>query len=96
MLVPSTHELKEELRAGAGDGEIADLVDDHEAREDECAQAPREMSRLLRVFQSRDQIRQRRIVDAASTLGSGDGETDREVGFADAWRPEEHDILITV
>ena len=46
MLVPSTHELKEELRAGAGDGEIADLVDDHEAREAECAQATREMSRL--------------------------------------------------
>ena len=45
VFVAATHQLKEELRAGARDRQIADLVDDHEARRDERAEAPREVAR---------------------------------------------------
>ncbi len=48
---------------------------------------------LLRVLQRRDQVGERRVVDAAPALGCGDGETDGEVGLPDARGPEEDHIL---
>src|SRR5207245_5501399 len=38
MLVAARHQLEEEHRPGPAEGQIPDLVDDHEAREDEGAE----------------------------------------------------------
>ena len=47
----------------------------------------------LRFFQRGDQVGERAVVDAPAALRGGDGETDRQVRFADAGRPEEDHIL---
>ena len=52
-----------------------------------------EPARLLRVFQGLNQIGERAIVDAPSTLRGSDGERDREMRLAHARWPEQDDIL---
>ena len=47
----------------------------------------------LRLFERRDQVGERAVVDAPAALRRGDGETDRQVRLADARRPEEDHIL---
>jgi len=51
MFVAPAHELEEEHRAIARDWQIADLVDDHETREDERPEARQQATRFLRVFE---------------------------------------------
>ncbi len=94
VLVAPGDQLEEEHRAGTRDRQIADLVDHHETREDERAQAVRQSAAGLRVFERVQQIGERREVDAPAALRRGDRETEREVRFADAGRPEEDDILL--
>jgi hypothetical protein len=50
-------------------------------------------ARGLRLFQGRDQIGEGAVIHAPAALRGCDGETDREMRFADAWRAEENDIL---
>lgn len=85
VFVPTTRELEKQLRADARDREIADFIDDHQTRKDERPHAPREMARLLRFFEPKNKIGERRIVDAASTLRGRDGQANREMRFPDAW-----------
>src|SRR4051794_34855406 len=51
VFIAPGEQLEEEHRAGARDREIADLVDNHQAREDERAQAMREAPARLRFFE---------------------------------------------
>lgn len=91
--VAPAHELKEQHRARPTDRQIADFVDDHERRKAERAEAAGELATDLRLFERRDEIGERRVVDAPSALRRGDGETDGEMRFADAGRAEKDDIL---
>src|SRR5262245_55029716 len=59
----------------------------------EHLQARVQAARSLRLFERRDQISERAVVDAPAALGGGDGETDRQVGLPDPRRAEEDDIL---
>ena len=56
VFVASTHELEEELRAGARDGEIPYIIVHHETRKHQRAQSSRDMSGLLRIFDAGDEI----------------------------------------
>ncbi len=96
MFIAATHELEEQLGTGAGDGEVADLIDDHQTRRHEGAEATREMAGLLRIFEPRDQIGERRVVHAAPALRGDDRETDGQMRLADAGGPEEDDILLAL
>jgi hypothetical protein len=88
VFVAARHELEEEHRARARDGQIADLVDDQERRKAQRLHAVLQMARLLRVLERRDEIGERAVVDPSSALCRRDGETDREMRFPDARRPE--------
>src|SRR5689334_16267673 len=50
----------------------------------------------LRLLKRRDEIGERAVVDAPAALRRGNGETDRQVRFADAGRPEEDHILASL
>lgn len=94
VLVPFRHELKEEHGAGSGDGQIADLVDDEQRGKDKRLHPLLQVAGLLGVFERRDQVGERPVVEASATLRRGDGETDREMGLPNARWPEEDDILL--
>src|SRR6185436_20141459 len=47
----------------------------------------------LGLFERGDQVGERAVVDAATALRGGNRQADREVCLADAWWPEEDDIL---
>jgi hypothetical protein len=96
MFIASGEELEEEHRPGPRDGEIADLVDDHQAREHEGAEAVREPAAALGLFKRVEQIGECREVDAPAMFRRRDGETEREVGLPDAGRAEEDDILFAL
>jgi hypothetical protein len=51
---------------------------------------------LLRILERGDEVGERGVVDAAATLGRGDGEAHGQVRLPDARRPEEHDILASL
>ena len=51
---------------------------------------------MLRLFQRRNEIGERPVVDPPTALRGGDRETDGEVGFPDARWPEENDILASL
>src|SRR5687768_647910 len=57
VLVAPGEELEEEHGAGRRDGQIADLVDDHDAREDERTESMREPAARLGVFERVQEIR---------------------------------------
>ena len=48
---------------------------------------------LLGIFERRDQVGERGVVDAAATFGRGDGEADGQVGLPDARGPEEDHVF---
>ncbi len=72
-LVAAGHELKEEHRPGAADGQVADLIDDQQAREDEGLEAVGEPPGLLGLLERGDQVRERAAVDPATALGRSPG-----------------------
>src|SRR5690606_13536635 len=47
----------------------------------------------LRFFEARDEVGERAVVDAATILCGSDREADRKMGFADARRSEQDDVL---
>ncbi len=93
VLVAAGHELEEEHGPGPANRQIADLVDDHQAREDQGPEAVAQPARLLGVLERRDEVGEGGVVDAAAAFGRGDGEADRQVGLPDAGGSEEHHIL---
>lgn len=78
MFISTGEQLEEEHRARPSDWQIADLVDDHQAREHERAESVRKPAARLRFFQRVQEIRQRGEVDAASMLRRRDRQTERE------------------
>lgn len=96
MFVASREELKEEHRSGARDRQIADFVDDHQTREHQRPQPMGEPPRRLCLFEGMQQIGKRREVHAAAMFRGRDGQTEREMGFADPRRSEQHDILFAL
>src|SRR5712691_3256666 len=92
-LVAPADELKEEIGAGPVDRQIADLVDDEQARDgiqlEPLVQAP-----LGRGLGERgDQAGRRREEHAIPALDRLEAQPDGQVRLADAGRPEEDDIL---
>ena len=55
-----------------------------------------ERAGLLRLFQGGDQFGQGGVVDPAATFDGGDGQTQGQVGFPDAGRAEEDDVLAPI
>jgi hypothetical protein len=53
-------------------------------------------ARGLRLFEGRNEIGKCAVIDAPPALGRRDRQTDRQMRFADAGRPEEDDILMTL
>ena len=96
VFVPAREQLEEEHGSRARDREVADLVDDHQAGEDERAEAMREAAARLRFFQRVQEIGERREVDAPPMLGCRDRETQREVRLPDARRSKQHHILLAL
>src|SRR2546426_181070 len=92
-LVAAADELEEKIGAGAVDREIADLVDDEQARDgvdlEPLLQAP-----LRGRFRERgDQPGRRREEHAIAVLDGLESEADGQVGLPDAGWTEEDDIL---
>src|SRR5690349_3411161 len=50
----------------------------------------------LSFLQGRDQVDESAVVDAPTTLCSGDREADREVRLAHAWRAKQHHVLLAI
>src|SRR5690606_17680828 len=50
----------------------------------------------LGLFQAGDEVGERAVVDAPAALGCGNGETDGQVGLADAGRAEEDHVLLAL
>src|SRR5437763_8842115 len=96
MLVAAGHELEKEHRSRPAEGQVANLVDDHEAGEDEGAEPVAQSPRLLRVLERRDEVGERGVVDAAAALGRGDGEAHGQVRLPDTRGPEEHHIFASL
>src|SRR5439155_16319145 len=65
VLVAAANELEEQHRTNATDGQIADLVDDHEAGKDESPEPMAQPAGLLGVLERGDQVGKRGVVDAA-------------------------------
>ena len=73
---------------------IADLVDNEQRWKAERFHTVLQMARLLGLFERRDQVSERALVDASATLRCRDGEADREMCFPDArWARENHILL---
>src|SRR5690606_12015885 len=67
--------------------------DDEQRRMREHLEARVETTRGLRLFERRDQVGKRAVVDAPATLRRGDGKADGQVRLADARRSKEDHIL---
>ena len=94
--VAPIHQLEEQYRTGVIDRQIPDLIDYQERRVGQHRQPPGELSGGLGFFQGGDQIYQGSVVDAPASLRSGNGQTDCEVGFTDARRPQKDDIFLAL
>src|SRR6185503_12189996 len=84
VFIAAGEQLEEQHRSGARDRQIADFVDNHQAWKDEGAQPVRESPGALRLLERVQQIGECREVDAPAVFGGSDGETQREMGLADA------------
>lgn len=93
VLVAPAHELEEEDAAGAGDREIADLVDHEEPREEEGLEPLAEASCALGLLEGGDEVGEGAVVDAAAALGGGDGEANGHVGLSHPGTAQEDDVL---
>ena len=93
VLVAAVDELEEEDGAALGDREVADLVYDQERGVGEGLESVVEPAGGLNLFEGIDEVGQSTVVDPAAALGGGDGQTDRQVGLADAGRTG--DVVLT-
>ena len=93
FLIAGIDQLEEQVGAAAGDGQVADLVDDQQRSAGVEADLVAEPTLALGLGQRLDQLGQARPVDRPPGLYRGDTEGGRDVGFAGAWRTEEvHDL----
>src|SRR5438552_3330371 len=92
-LVAAAEELEEEIGAGTVDREIADLVDEEQARHRVELELLLEPSLAQRGGQLGDHRRRRREEHAVAVLDRLEPETDRQVRLADTRRPEDQDVL---
>src|SRR5213594_1282521 len=92
-LVAAADELEEEVGADAIDRQVADFVDDHQPRHGVELEPLVEPILADRPAQRRDHARGGREEHAVAPLDRFEAEPDGEMGFADAGRPEQDDIL---
>ncbi len=92
-LVAAANELEEEVGAGAIDRQVADLVDDQQPRHGVDLEPLVEPVLADRPAQRRDHARGGREEHAVAPFDRFEAEPDGEMGFADAGRPEQDDIL---
>jgi len=90
-LVAGVDELEEQIAAAGDDREIADLVDDEQARPAEEADALLQASFALGTGERRDEVGESREVDALACLHGLDAESRRKVALAGSRRSEEMD-----
>src|SRR5690606_10709362 len=95
-LIATCHQLEEEHRPGARDRQVPDLIDDQERGMREHLQSLRQSTGGLRLFQTRDQIRERAIVHTTATLRRCDGQTDGQVRLAHAGGTQQDHVLPTL
>jgi hypothetical protein len=86
FLVAGVDQLEEQVGAAGGDRQVADLVDDEQARPGEEADLVAEAAVAFGAAERLDELGQRAAVDALAGLDRGDAETDGEVAFAGAGR----------
>ena len=95
LLVTGVHELEEQVGATAGDGQVADLVDDQQRRPGIEPDLLWQSTLAFGLGEALDKLGQRGAVDAAPGLHRGDTEGRCEMGFAGAGRAEKMDHLGT-
>ena len=83
-LVAPVDELEEEGGSGAGDGDVAYLVNDEQRRVCEDLDPLLKPIRGLCLLEGGDEVGQGAVIDAPSVLGGGDGEGDGRMGLPDA------------
>src|SRR2546426_2041345 len=81
VLVAARHELEQEYRPGPANRQIADVVKDHETREDQGPETVAQPAGLLGVLERRDEVGERGVVDAAPALGRSDRVAEGQVGL---------------
>src|SRR5258705_10140501 len=88
-LVAARDELKEEMRAAAFEGQIAELIDEEELRLTVKHQPIRELSVRFGFRERGQECGGTREEDGVPGLDDGAAECDREMRFADARRAED-------
>jgi len=88
FLVPIGDELKKEIGFAAIDRQITDFVDDDQAGREEG------FPLALGFLELADQRRHGREVNLEAVTAGLDGQSDGQVGFADAGRTQENDVFM--
>jgi hypothetical protein len=95
-LIAASHQLEDHVGIGAGQREVADLIDDQRGGLEVGLELLGESPRRLGFLEVADQVVQGGEVDRVAGLAGGDGQADGEHGLADPGWAEEADIRLVL